>query len=89
MSRRPIQCRITVRGREAPHWSRWLEELQLSYRLSVDGDHVTDLNGTLADQSALQGVLNRIWNLNLTVLAVQTWPETNGEEPLARPKVGA
>ena len=39
--------------------------------LTEDGT-VTDLNGTLPDQSALQGVLNRIWNLNLTVLSVST-----------------
>ena len=72
MSSRPIQCCVTVRGRVAPHWSPWLEELQLSYRLSEDGNDVTDLTGTLPDQSALQGVLNRIWNLNLTVLSVKT-----------------
>ena len=72
MLSQPIQCRITVRGRVAPHWSRWLEELQLSYRLSEDGDDVTDLCGTVPDQSALQGVLNRIWNLNLTVLSLRT-----------------
>ena len=69
---RPIQCCITVRGRVAPHWSPWLGELQLSYRTSGEDGTVTDLNGTLADQSALQGVLNRIWNLNLTVLSVRT-----------------
>ncbi len=69
---RPIHCCITVRGRVASHWSGWLEELQLSYRLSEDGYDVTDLNGTVPDQSALQGVLKRIWNLNLTVLSVIT-----------------
>ena len=89
MSSQPIRCCITVRGRVAPHWSRWLEELRLSYHLSESGDDVTDLNGIVADQSALHGVLNRIWNLNLTVLAVKTWPETDGQEPLAGPKVGA
>ena len=72
MSKRTIQCCITVRGRVAAHWSRWLEDLQFSYGLSVDGDDVTDLKGTLQDQSALQGVLNRIWNLNLTVLSICT-----------------
>ena len=77
MSKRPIQCRITVRGRLASHWSRWLEELQLSYRLSDDGGDVTDLNGTLQDQSALQGVLNRIWSLNLRVVSICT--STTGE----------
>ena len=74
MSSQAIQCCISVRGRVAPHWSRWLEELRLSYRVSQDGDDVTDLTGTLADQCALHGVLDRIWNLNLTVLSVVASP---------------
>ena len=79
MSSQPMHCCITVRGRIAPHWSRWLEELQLSYHSSENGDEVTELNGTVPDQSALQGVLNRIWNLNLTVLSVKTSAEARGE----------
>jgi hypothetical protein len=39
---------------------------------------VTDLTGTLPDQSALQGVLKRIWNLNLSVLSVTTRPPEAG-----------
>ena len=74
MNNGPIECRITVRGRVAPHWSRWLGELQLSYRSNGDGETVTDLTGRLPDRSALHGVLNRIWNLNLTVLSVSTSP---------------
>ena len=74
MSGQAIQCCISVRGRVAAHWSRWLAELQLSYRISQCGDEVTDLTGTLADQCALRGVLDRIWNLNLTVLSVVTSP---------------
>jgi len=89
MSSQPIRCCITVRGRIAPHWSRWLEELRLSYRLSESGDDLTDLSGTVPDQSALHGVLNRIWNLNLTVLSVKTLPQANGEESPAGPKVDA
>jgi len=85
MSSQPIRCCITVRGRIAPHWSRWLEELRLSYRSSENGDEVTDLDGTVPDQSALQGVLNRIWNLNLTVLSVRTSTEAKGGEPPSRP----
>ena len=88
MDNRPIDCCITVRGHVAPHWSGWLGELRLSYRLAEDDTAVTDLKGTLPDQSALQGVLHRIWNLNLTVLSVRTSPEggcttdsqTGGEE---------
>ena len=89
MSRQPIRCCITVRGRVASHWSRWLEELRFSYRSSENGDDVTDLTGALPDQSALQGVLKRIWNLNMTVLSVRTSPKATGEEPPAVPKVNA
>ena len=81
MSRQPLRCCVTVRGRVAPHWSPWLEELRLSYRVSESGDDVTDLTGVVADQSALHGLLNRIWNLNLSVLAVETRRETGEEEP--------
>lgn len=85
MSRRPIQYRITVRGRVAPHWSRWLGKLQLSYRTAGESGTVTDLNGTLTDQSALQGALNRIWNLNLTVLSVSTSADAHKEGEPAGP----
>jgi hypothetical protein len=54
----------------------------------LDGDRaeVTDLIGTLPDQSALQGVLKRIWNLNLPVLSVTTSPLEGGDgEPPAGP----
>ena len=74
MNNRAIQCCITVRGRVGPHWAHWLEEQKLSHRVSDDGDDVTDLTGTLADQCALHGMLDRIWNLNLTVLSVNTSP---------------
>ncbi len=80
MSSRSIRCCITVRGRVAPHWTRWLGELWLSYRVTEDGGNVTDLTGTLQDQSALQGVLKRIWNLNLTVLSVNTVPSEAGRD---------
>ena len=74
MSSRAIQCCITVRGRVASHWSHWLGELELSHRSSENGEDVTDLTGIVPDQSALQGLLKRIWSLNLTVLSVSTSP---------------
>ncbi len=79
MSSRSIQCSITVRGRVAPHWSPWLGELRLAYRVADGSGIVTDLIGTLADQSALQGVLNRIWKLNLIVLQVRIGADTIGD----------
>jgi hypothetical protein len=56
-------------------------ELALYYRATGEEEEVTDLIGTLPDQSALQGVLNRVWSLNLTVLSVSTSPgEADGDE---------
>jgi len=86
MSSRPIQCRITIRGRVAPHWSPWLGDLQLLCRAEGKDGTVADLNGTLPDQSALQGVLNRIWNLNLTVLSVRTSADSREEGEPAGPR---
>jgi hypothetical protein len=86
VSSRPIQCRITIRGRVAPHWSPWLGELQVSYGTDGEGGTVTDLMGTLPDQSALQGVLNRIWNLSLTVLSVRTSADSREEGGPAGPR---
>lgn len=82
MSSRSIQCCVTVRGRVGSHWSHWLGGLELSHRCLETGDEVTDVRGTVPDQSALQGLLKRIWNLNLTVLSVSTSPgePTGGRE---------
>jgi hypothetical protein len=49
--------------------------------LNGDGGEVTDLTGILPDQTALQGVLKRIWDLNLTVLSANiSRPKTGGDE---------
>ncbi len=82
MGSRQIECCITVRGQVASHWSHWLGGLSCAYRSSENGDAVTDLCGTLPDQSALQGVLSRIWSLNLTVLSVRTSADEGDKRPL-------
>lgn len=58
---------IKIKGHLDPHWSDWLAGMQLTYCL--EGDE-TLLAGSLADQSALHGVLERIRDLNLTLLSV-------------------
>jgi hypothetical protein len=47
-------------------WSEWFAGLKLSY---LDGD-VTVLSGLLSDQAALHGLLERVRDLNLTLLSV-------------------
>jgi len=62
---------ITVEGKIDPSWSGWLDDLQLISRKEADGMHVTTLSGALADQAALRGLLNRLWDLNLVLRSIQ------------------
>jgi hypothetical protein len=62
----PAHYQIRVRGTIDPHWSDWFDGLAITYDPSGD----TLLIGPLADQAALYGVLHRIRNLGLVLLAV-------------------
>ncbi len=57
---------IHVKGHLNSQWSDWLGGLQM--RLLDSGEMI--LSGYLVDQAALMGVLNRLYNLNLTLLSV-------------------
>ncbi len=58
---------ITVGGASGIVWSDWLDEVSVTHR--SDAPSVTVLRGPM-DQSTLRGVLNRIWDLNLTLISV-------------------
>jgi len=61
---------ITVQGALDPEWAAWLHGLTLA---STEGDGltVTTLSGPVADQAALRGILNKLWDLNLTLISVE------------------
>jgi hypothetical protein len=67
----PARYQIRVRGTIDPHWSDWFDGMAITY--DAGGD--TLLIGPLADQAALYGVLHRIRNLGLILLAVARLPE--------------
>ncbi len=58
--------RIKLKGCLDPKWSDWFEQMAIS----TEGG-VTVLKGPVADQAALHGLLIRIRDLNLTLLAVE------------------
>ncbi len=57
---------IRVKGHLNSTWSDWLEGLEV--KLLDNGETV--LSGTLVDQAALMGVLNKLNRLNVTLLSV-------------------
>jgi len=58
--------RIKLKGCLDPEWSLWFESMAISTE-----DGVTVLEGPVADQAALHGLLIRIRDLNLTLLSVE------------------
>lgn len=57
---------ITVRGQLANDWSDWFGGLQMTNLTGGD----TVLSGTIVDQAALMGVLNKLNRLNVTLLSL-------------------
>ena len=62
----PEYYEIKIKGHLDQHWLNWFDGLELSY---LEGDD-TLLSGILPDQSALHGLLERVRDLNLTLLSV-------------------
>jgi len=63
---------IRLKGRLDPRWAAWFDGLTLIH----EGDGTTRLRGPVADQAALHGLLQRVRDLGLPLLAVgQVAPE--------------
>ena len=58
---------IRIKEHLDPGWQEWLEGLQIVQ----EADGTSRLSGTLSDQSALYGVLNKIDRLSLTLLSLE------------------
>lgn len=69
----PEYYEIKIKGYLDPGWSEWFAGLALTH---LEGN-VTLLSGSLPDQSALHGLLERIRDLNLTLLSVICNGQTN------------
>ena len=70
-SARAAVYEIRVQGRVDGTWTEWFSGMAISSLQTGDGLWVTTLTGTLPDQAALRGLLSRIWDLNLTLIAVK------------------
>ena len=70
--------RITIEGHLDLNWSDWFDNMTISY----DEQGNTVLTGPVIDQPALHGILDRIQNLNLTLISVTQFIAENEEHLL-------
>ena len=65
----PATYRIVVRGTLDPSWTARLGGMQISDRLTKEGEPETVLVGRLSDQTALSSVLNTLYELHFPVVS--------------------
>jgi hypothetical protein len=61
----PMVYQIKMQGKLDESWSGWFSGMAIT----LDGD-TTTLTGAVADQSALRGILTKLWDLNLDLISV-------------------
>jgi hypothetical protein len=71
--------KIRVKGHLDGRWSEWFDGLQITNLESGEAE----LSGEIVDQSALHGVLNKMHDLGLPLVAVRSAGATS-EDPAAR-----
>ena len=70
-STKPATYRIRIVGRVNDGWSDFMSNLEQSFD-QENGATITTITGTVTDQAALHGLLERIRDLNLTLISVNT-----------------
>jgi len=71
----PAIYRIRVRGHIDAKWSERLEGMNITQGRHSEKDDETILVGRLADQAALAGVMNTLYEQHLPVLSVDCLEE--------------
>ncbi len=67
----PYEYEIEIQGRLEEHWSRWFDDMNITFESDTNRPTVTVIRGLVADQAALHGLLNRIRDLGIPLLSVQ------------------
>lgn len=70
----PGQYEIRIKGHLDRHWASWFEGLKITRKDNGE----TLLTGPVADQAALHGLLRKVRDLGLVLIAVNT---TSPDQP--------
>jgi hypothetical protein len=64
----PETYQIRVQGRLDEGWSDWFSGMTVTFERG--SAPITTLTGAVADQSALRGILTKLWDLNVRLISV-------------------
>ncbi len=67
----PATYRIRIQGALDSHWAEYFEDMQIAVETADDGSAITTLTGQLPDQAAVQGVLQKLYNLGFPLIAAE------------------
>ena len=67
---------IRIAGQLDTRWAEWFDGLTIT---NLEND-TAQLSGDLVDQAALHGTLNKVRNLNLTLISVTSLNRPAGEQ---------
>ena len=70
---------ICVQGELDATWADWFSGLTVSH--GGGNPPLTTLTGPVADQAALRGIVNKLWDLNLTLLSVAAVETSDAGNP--------
>ncbi|MCK4976435.1 MAG: hypothetical protein KAS36_05860 [Anaerolineales bacterium] len=73
-----IFYRIKIQGHLKEKWAEWFNGKMIKFFNAAEDSPDTTIHLSVPDQAALRGVLNKIWDLNLTLISVNLYKdETN------------
>ena len=76
-SKESPRYRIVVQGELDDSWSEWMGDVSLDRFDRVHGSGNSTFLSEIPDQAALRGLLNKIWDLNLTLISVNRQEKTS------------
>ena len=65
-----VVYQIKVQGHLDPSWEDWFNGMTVASEDESNDTPSCTLTGPIADQSALRGMLSKIWDLNMTLISV-------------------
>lgn len=76
----PIIYEIKLKGHLDTKWAEWFYDMTITH----ESDGTTTLSGPLPDQAVLHSVLNRVRDMNLTLINVHKVNDANQIEPASK-----